>query len=588
MIAWGVTPPRARRRRTIIIETWMTKKFWLIAALMGAACDSDGSTGIEPQITLSADSVDVMIGNTTTVTATVANGSGTPQFISRNPAVAQVTGAGAITGLGAGSTFVVASLGNARDSVRVVVKPFALAQDSVVLQVGTTATLTAPGGGLQITYTSRNQNIAQVNAAGTITGVSTGVTFVVATAGASTDSVRVRVAPPTGGSQPVTLPLLGTGVVAERWTAEVAALGNVAYTTTWGSRTSANNRGDAIKIWDVAGNTPLLVDSLILPGVGTVSDVQISDDGALLVVSTETGNSAQNNGLTIFSRANPLKPTQLSRFFSGNTTAGLHTVKLGRVNGKLYAVGSANNARMVIIDLSNPAQPVEVSATPVTGGSIHDVFIRDGIILAGFWSAGMHVYDIGGANRGGSPANPLLLGSIVTRTCKTCGTSANVHNIWWFHDPTTGQKKYAFVGEEGPGSVSSQISRGAIHVVDVTNWSAMTEVAVYEPDPATTANQQNAGAHNFVLDEASGILYAAYYNGGVRALDVRGDLGSCTAAQKTPDGRCDLLLMGREVGVGVNSGPPKYVWGVAMVGNRLYASDMHVGIHKLDISALKR
>ncbi|HEY0306306.1 MAG TPA: Ig-like domain-containing protein [Longimicrobiales bacterium] len=558
----------------------------MIAALLFAACDGDSNTGIETSVTLSSDSVDVMIGNTTTVTATVTNGNGAPLFVSRNNAVALVSGTGTITGVAPGSTYVVATVGSAHDSVRVVVKPFALAQDSVVVQVGGSTTVTAPGGALPVTFVSRNQNVAQVSSAGTITGVSTGVTFVVATAGNLSDSVRVRVTTPSGGSQPIAIPLLGTGVVAERYTAEVAANGNVAYTTTWGSR--SGNRGDAIKIWDVAGNTPVLADSIILPGVGTVSDVQISDDGALLVVSTEGANTAQNMGLTIFSRANPTRPTQLSRFFSANTTAGIHTVKLGRVNGKLYAVGAGNNARMIIVDISNPAQPVEVNVTPVLGGSIHDVFVRDGIIFAGFWSAGMHVYDIGGAGRGGTPASPVFLGSIVTNTCKVCGAGARVHNIWWFHDPTTGQKKYAFVGEEGPGSVGSQISTGAIHVVDVTDYANMREVAAYEPDPATTANQQNAGAHNFVMDEPSGILYAAYYNAGVRALDVRGDLSSCTAAQKTADGRCDLLLMGREVGIGVSSGPPKYTWGVAMVGNRLYASDMWNGIFKLDISALKR
>jgi hypothetical protein len=90
------------------------------------------------------------------------------------------------------------------------------------------------------------------------------------------------------------------------------------------------------------------------------------------------------------------------------------------------------------------------------------------------------------------------------------------------------------------------------------------------------------------MDEPSGILYAAFYNGGVRALDVRGDLSVCTVAQKTSNGLCDLKLMGREVGVGLNHTPPRFVWGVALVGNALYASDMHVGIHKLNISALKR
>ncbi len=63
-----------------------------------------------------------------------------------------------------------------------------------------------------------------------------------------------------------------------------------------------------------------------------------------------------------------------------------------------------------------------------------------------------------------------------------------------------------------------------------------------------------AGAHHFSVDEQNGILYAAYYNGGVRALDVRGDLGTCLDLQRvTPPAGvkplCDLERMGREIGV---------------------------------------
>ena len=465
--------------------------------------------------------------------------------------------------------------------IQVVIGP-----DSVIVVTGTTTNISAQvnGSSEQPQFVSRDQNIAQVNGSGTITGVTAGTTYVVASISNARDSVRVRVTQqPGNGGQPLSIPLLGTGTVAERWTAEVAAAGNVAYTTTWGVRQA---QGNAIKVWNVTGNTPVLADSLNLPGVGTVSDVQISDDGSLLVASLE-GGGATNNGLAIFNRSNPLRPTLVSRFSNVTTTAGVHTLKLGRINGKLYAFLAVNSGQLGIVDLSNPANPVEATSLPL-GTTIHDTFIRDGILFAALWNTGLRVYDVGGAGRGGTPSAPVALGTIVTNLCKVCAGTANVHNVWWFHDPTTGAKRYAFVGEEGPGSVSAQVSRGAIHVVDVTDFANMREVAVYEPDPATSANQQNAGAHNFVMDEPSGVLYAAYYNGGVRALDVRGDLSSCTAAQKTADGRCDLLLMGREVGIGVSSGPPKYVWGVALVGNHLYASDMWNGIFKLDISALKR
>jgi hypothetical protein len=83
------------------------------------------------------------------------------------------------------------------------------------------------------------------------------------------------------------------------------------------------------------------------------------------------------------------------------------------------------------------------------------------------------------------------------------------------------------------------------------------------------------------------VLYAAYYNGGVRAIDVRGDLGTCTTAQQSFDAstkeiRCDLQLMGREIATGLtNAGASVYVWGVQYLNGNVYASDMVNGIWKL-------
>src|SRR5690606_2378444 len=66
--------------------------------------------------------------------------------------------------------------------------------------------------------------------------------------------------PGAGGGAPVALPVLGHGPVAERYTAEVAVRDGWAYTTTWGNRGGAVN--NAVKIWDVSGAAPVLVDSL--------------------------------------------------------------------------------------------------------------------------------------------------------------------------------------------------------------------------------------------------------------------------------------------------------------------------------------
>jgi len=202
---------------------------------------------------------------------------------------------------------------------------------------------------------------------------------------------------------------------------------------------------------------------------------------------------------------------------------------------------------------------------------VHDTFLRDGILFLGLWNAGVAIWDVGGGGKGGTPSNPVDIATLQT-------ANGHVHNIWWLKDPVTGSSRYAFIGEESPGSVGTS-SSGDIHVVDVSNMSAPREVAFY--------TVPGAGTHNFSIDEQNGILYAAYYNGGVRAIDVRGDLGTCTDAQKSSPVNqtvqlCDLSRMGRELAVGLKDRSNNvYVWGVQYLNGFVYASDMLNGIWKL-------
>lgn len=367
-----------------------------------------------------------------------------------------------------------------------------------------------------------------------------------------------------GGPGSVPLNLVGNGGVSDRFTGEVWVSGNFAYTTTWGTRGAVP--GNAVKIWDVSGAVPTLVDSVIVPGATTLGDIQATEDGQLLIVATErTGGS-----IMIYSLADAVKPQLITRYTTPLTSPGVHTAEVQPVNGKLYAFlsidpGVGAPARLVIVDISNPAAPVQVFSAVMGNPYVHDVFVRDGILFTALWNDGITIWDIGGASGGGSVANPVPLGSVRT-------VGGDVHNVWWFHNAATGEKRFAFVGEEGFGSVGSS-SSGDIHVVDVSNFASPREVAFYHLD--------GAGTHNFSVDETRGILYAAYYNGGVRAIDVRGDLSSCDAANKSPDGRCDLGKMGRELAHGLDGVGPVYVWGVKLAGGDLYASDMLNGIWKL-------
>ncbi|MFL5609256.1 MAG: LVIVD repeat-containing protein [Gemmatimonadaceae bacterium] len=369
-----------------------------------------------------------------------------------------------------------------------------------------------------------------------------------------------KIVPPATSGE---LTVIGTATVADRYTAEIWVRGNVAYTTTWGFR---NAPGNAVKIWDVSGSVPTLVDSLIVPGATTLGDVQTSDDGQLLIVATERSPGS----IMIYSLSNPAKPQLVSRYTTALTDPGVHTAEVQRVNGRLYAFlcidpATSSPARLVIVDITNPAAPTQVFTAVMGDPYVHDVYVRDGILFTALWDDGVGVWDIGGVGTG-TVANPVSLGSFPT-------VNGEVHNIWWFHNAVAGEKRYLFVGEEaGPAAIGSA-SAGDIHVVDISNLASPREVAFF--------HVSGAGTHNFSVDENRGILYAAFYNGGVRAIDVTGDLSSCAAADKSPDGRCDLAKMGRELAHGPVGVGPVYIWGVQLVGLTVYASDMLNGIWKL-------
>jgi hypothetical protein len=103
-------------------------------------------------------------------------------------------------------------------------------------------------------------------------------------------------------------------------------------------------------------------------------------------------------------------------------------------------------------------------------------------------------------------------------------------------------------------------SSGDIHVVDVSNLASPREVASF--------HLEGAGTHNFWMDEARQILYAAYYNGGVVALDVSGtlsgDLSNRLLAQVVPGGSGNT-----------------FTWGVQLANGSLYAIDMLSGLWQL-------
>ncbi|HTY05536.1 MAG TPA: hypothetical protein VMC86_03380 [Gemmatimonadales bacterium] len=207
-----------------------------------------------------------------------------------------------------------------------------------------------------------------------------------------------------------------------------------------------------------------------------------------------------------------------------------------------------------------PGGKVTLAATiPVVPNyGVHDTFIRNGILIVCEWNSGVAIYDIGNGIKGGSPTNPVLLSQLIPSDDNVTG-GPQVHNAWWFWNPVTGERRYLFLGQEGPGKVGST-SIGDIHVLDVSDLTKPSEVAFFH-DPV-------AGTHNFWMDEQHQILYAAYYNQGVVSLDVSGTLSGDLSSR---------LIDSVRVG-----GPgDTYTWGVQLFNGSLYAVDMLSGLWRL-------
>jgi hypothetical protein len=358
-----------------------------------------------------------------------------------------------------------------------------------------------------------------------------------------------------------TLAIVGRGTITDRVTTELTVAGDYAYV---GTSSLAALGNATVMIFNTAGASPVIVDSLKIPDAARISDIQAADNGKLLVVSTEPVPGS----IVVYDLTDRAKPALLSRFTNANTSSGVHTAEVQRVNGRLYAFLSTDNraedrSKLVIVDITDPRAPAEVFAREMGFPFVHDVFVRDGILSTMLWNDGVEIFDIGGGGRGGTVAAPVSISKFPT-------VGGRAHNGWWYHEPS-GQKRYLFVGEEAPGTGGAGTAAGDIHVLDVSDLSAPREVAFY--------SVLGAGTHNFWMDEGRGILYAAYYNGGVRAIDVRGDLSSCNTDEKGSDGRCDLGRMNREIATGLlDAGVAVFIWGVQAAGGRVYASDMLSGL----------
>ena len=319
--------------------------------------------------------------------------------------------------------------------------------------------------------------------------------------------------------------------------------------------------------YDVTDPTNMELVDTVQVDARTVNDVKISADGRIGVLSRE-GASNRRNGIVILDVSNP-RDVRILSTFDDQLTGGVHNVFV--YDNHVYAVN--NGRRFDVINIEDPANPRRVSRfeTDSPGRSVHDVWIRDGIAYQAGVTDGVIMIDVGGGgDTGGSAENPVEIGRVEQIT----GWN---HFAFPFESQSAG-KFYVFAGDEtfwsnpliedtgafNPENRVPERAGGWIHVVEFDDPANPQEVARYKVG--------DYGVHNYWVDWDEEIMYVAYYQGGLRVLDVSGELLG------------DLYAQGREIASFYSYDPQGHIpnapfaWGPQPHKGTIFFSDDHNGL----------
>ena len=400
-----------------------------------------------------------------------------------------------------------------------------------------------------------------------------GVYTVVARTGSVSASTVIRIAE-RGVRRPIEL--VGHGRVKDRATSDLwvwEAPNGRDYAMT-GTHSAAGHA----YIWDVTDpEDPDIVD-VVRVDARTVNDVKISEDGATAVISRE-GASNRRNGLVILDVSDPSTGVQKLAEYDDQLTGGVHNTFIHA--GHVYALSGGR--RFDIINIEDPSVPHRVGSFALDNParSIHDVWVVEGIAYSANWSDGVAVIDVGGAGKGGTPQDPQLIGQFPFPT----GWN---HAVYPYRSVSTG-KFYIFAGDEaartGRYSPLAEIGTGTPGYDDEpTRWRGWVHILEwdenFEAPPRLVGRYEvpEAGSHNIWIEDD--VMYVAFYNGGLRVVDVSGELLG------------NLYRQGREIARFLPLDPEGFlpnapqVWGAQPHKGIIYFSDRNSGLWAVKLGDL--
>jgi hypothetical protein len=322
--------------------------------------------------------------------------------------------------------------------------------------------------------------------------------------------------------------------------------------------TGTHAGGQKMFAWDVTDPAnPVVTDSVVVDA-RVVNDVKVNEDATLAIITRE-GASDRRNGIVILDIEDPAHP-QILTTYAENLTGGVHNTFI--VGDLVYAVHNGT-LDVHIIDISDPMEPREVGrwGIDVPGKYLHDIWVVDGLAYVSYWDDGVWILDVGDGRWGGTPTEPVEISSYAY-------PEGHTHVAFPYRN--SDGYSYLFVGDEIFGceecisraGTHEQGPRGFVHVINIDDPENPVEVGRYEVP--------EAGVHNLWAEDDR--LYAAYYQAGLRVVDISGEL------------RGDLYAQGREIAWFPTGHPDGYspnspmAWGPQPYEGHVFVSDMHSGL----------
>ena len=324
-------------------------------------------------------------------------------------------------------------------------------------------------------------------------------------------------------------------------------------------------------VFDVTDPDNVVKTDSIQVDARSINDVKVSPDGRYASLTRE-GASNRRNGVVILDLADPAHPKIAAEYTEG-LTGGVHNAF--PTNDYLFAL--SNGDKYVILDMSDIYDPKYVSEYDHPNSRVHDVWVHDGIAYSAEWGTGLVAVDVGNGRWGGAIDDPVLISTYPVPTGAT-------HAAFPYVSESAG-KFYIFIGDEiltregmawegiGPDYRQKydpvtgrggypRASWGYIQVIDFDDPENPEMVARYEVS--------EFGTHNIWVEDD--ILYQAYYEGGMRLVDVSGELMG------------NLYSQGREIAVYKAFDPVGFIpnspgaWSVMPHKNLVWFADINSGL----------